>query len=95
MPSAPGERLLDGEALVLVVHAMTAGRAGRERLADLVVDAGLDACWLANLPTMAPAAAPTTVAGSSGGAAKPDEDADPAAPARALAAEVVAGVLRR
>ena len=47
----------------------------------------------ANLPASPPTAAPTAVAASSGGAKRPDHEADAAADLGALAAEVVAGLL--
>ena len=48
--------------------------------------------FLANLPTSAPAAAPTAVAASSGGAKRPDQQADAATPFGPLAPHVVAGL---
>ena len=52
----------------------------------------LSTLCLANLPTMPPAAAPTATDGEQRRRRQADEHADAAAPAHALAAEVVAGL---
>ena len=86
-----GERLLGGQ---LVVGVDDGDDGGRARL-ELLAQAGLEAAVDLVLGEPADDAAGRGADGdgaSSGGAARPTSDADAAAPARALAAQVVAGV---
>ena len=86
------QHLLDGEVLVLVVRRDDPGPAGREGLADRVVDARLDA--LAGEPSHEPAGRRADDGrGEQRRRREADEEADPAAVAETLAAEVVAGLL--
>ena len=91
--SEPGERLLHAPAAgprrtSAMIAAVPGGSAS-----PILSWSPVSTLWWANLPTTAPPAAPTTVAASSGGAARPTRKPTAAAPARALAAEMVAGLL--
>ena len=92
--SAPAERLLDAEPLLVVEHRDDPGRARRQVLADLVVDLVLDPVIdeLADHPARDRADRDRR---EQRRREQPDREPDPAAPAHPLAAEVVAGLPHR
>ncbi len=88
----PGQDLLDGEGLVLLEHRKDGGGAGLERLADLVVEARLHLV-LREAPGDSARRGPNDGGCEQRGSGKTHEEADRAAVAEPLAAEVVAGLL--
>jgi hypothetical protein len=87
-----GERLLDAEPLVAGEDGDDPRRARRQVLADLVVDLVLDPA-VDELPDHAAGDRPDTDRREERRREQPDGETDPAAPARALAAEMVARLL--